>query len=201
MAEIGISNAYYAVVEEDSPTALVYATPKRLPGLMSVNINPNIVEATLYADNGPQETHTSISRIDVEIGLSDISLEDQAVLLGNTFKNGGIKKKAGDTGPYVAFGFIAQKSNGKNRFVWLKKGKFSESQSTHQTQGEQLQFNTPVIRGSFVATIYDQEWQAKVDEDSKDYDPEIGEKWFTDTTLEEGLAATAAPSTSSTSGA
>lgn len=191
--EVGISNAHYSKQTIDNATALVYNTPVALPGLISVIINPNIVESVLYADNGPAETHTAISKIDVEIETADLTLKEQADLLGHTFANGGIIRKASDVAPYIAFGFQTLKTNGKSRFVWLKKGKFSVPSAEHRTQGEQIQYNTSKIKASFVMTVYDNAWEARIDEDESTYVPANGTAWFTDTTLAVGLAATAAP--------
>jgi len=193
MAEVGIALAHYAIIEEDSTTALVYKNPVRLSKLVAVDINPNVVESVLYADNGPAESHSALSKIDVEIELADLTLREQAELLGHTFKDGGIIKKASDVAPYIAFGFKALKSNGKWRYVWLKKGKFSEPTRNHRTQGEQIQYNTPKIKGSFVVTVYDDAWEASIDEDEEGFNTADGAAWFTDTTLENGLGATAVP--------
>lgn len=191
MAEIGLSDFYYAECTSDTASELIYKAPTKIPGLMSLNINPNTVESTLYADDGPAETSSSISKIDVEIQLKDLPLADQAILLGSTIENGVIRKKTGDVPPYIAIGFKTLKSNGKYRYVWLKKGKFSESQNSHTTKGEQIQYNTPTVRASFVATVYDSEWLVKADEDATGFAEATATNWFTTVTLEDGLAATA----------
>ena len=66
---IGCDNLVYAIqtTEDTATTAPVYAAPKAAPGVMSVNINPNASQETLFADDGPMETATTLGKIDVEI--------------------------------------------------------------------------------------------------------------------------------------
>lgn len=191
--EIGLSDFHYAIVETDTKTALVYKAPVSIVNLIAASITPNIVESVLSADNGPAESHSALSKVDVEIELAALTLKEQAELLGHTFAAGGIVKKGSDVAPYVAIGFKSLKTNGKYRYMWLKKGKFSEPTRAHKTQGEQVEYNTAKIKASFVLTAYDNAWEASIDEDETTYAEADGTAWFTDTTLATGLAATAAP--------
>lgn len=177
MATIGLRDVYYALLTDDplngSP---VYEAPVKMAGAISANVNPNASNATLFADDGPFDTAATIGEISLELNMADLTLEQQAVLLGHTVSNGVLKKKAGDVPPWVAIGFRTLKSNGKYRYYWLNKGKFALPEEDIQTKGDSIEFQTPTISGSFVKRTCDDEWQRVGDEDSTGFDPS---DWFT----------------------
>ena len=184
---IGLSDVYYVKMTDDQPggTTTYEATPKRLAGAITANINPNASLETLFADNGPFDAAASLGQIEVELSVADIPLEAQADLLGHAPPVKGIlERKASDTPPWIALGFRALKSNGKYRYVWLLKGKFSQPEQNHETKGESVSFQPPTIRGSFVQRESDGKWQRVADEDAPDFDPSIVTGWFTDPDFE-----------------
>lgn len=178
--QIGVSDLHYALLLTDpvsgSPT---YETPVRIPGLISININPNSSTETLFADDGPLETATTMGEIEVELSASDLPLELQAELLGHEVSaNGIMTRKGSDTPPWVAIGFKSLKSNGKYRFVWLTKGRFSLPALEHTTRGDSVEFQTPSITGSFVKRENDGVWIKQTDEDLTGYVADLGTNWF-----------------------
>ena len=76
---IGCDNLVYAIMttEDTTTSAPVYGDPKPAPGVMSVNINPNSSQETLFADDGPMETATTLGKIDVEIKKNELTTESQ----------------------------------------------------------------------------------------------------------------------------
>ena len=46
MAEIGLSDFYYAECTSDTKEELIYKEPKPIAGIITLNINPNTVEWT-----------------------------------------------------------------------------------------------------------------------------------------------------------
>lgn len=176
---IGVSDLYYALLIDDplSGTA-VYQTPKRIPGVISANVNPNGSNDTLFADDGPYETASTIGQISLELNVADLSIEMQAELLGHTIVAGILMRKSSDVPPWVAIGFKSLKSNGKYRYTWLNKGKFALPEQANKTKGDSIEFNTPTISGSFVKRECDNEWERHTDEDCLDYMPIVGSQWF-----------------------
>jgi phi13 family phage major tail protein len=180
-AQIGLSDLYYALLTTDAVDATpVYATPVHIAGAISAKINPNTDNATLFADNGPQEVATALGAIDLELNVVDLELPVQAALLGHTYSaNGILKRKGSDTPPWVAIGFKSLKSNGKYRFTWLTKGKFAAPEQANDTKNDKVNFQTPTIKGSFVKRDWDSEWERHIDEDDTAYDSSVGTSWFT----------------------
>jgi phi13 family phage major tail protein len=179
---IGLTNLYYATLTTDpigtgKPT---YGTPVRIPGVISATINPNASKGTLFADNGPMDTATALGLIDLELNVVDVPFDVQAALLGHTITTKGVMtRKSSDVPPWVAIGFETLKSNGKKRFVWLVKGKFSEPEQKSETQNDGVNFQTPTIAGSFVRRDNDQIWELHADEDATGYVATVGTGWFT----------------------
>lgn len=194
--QIGLKDVYYALLTTDpvggTPT---YETPVKIAGAISANINPNASNETLFADDGPYETASTIGQISLELNVADLPLPVQAVLLGHSYEGAILKRKSSDIPPWVAIGFKTLKSNGKYRFTWLSKGKFSIPEQNNETRGDSVNFQTPTITGSFVKRDADDEWERHADEDDVDYLASIGTGWFTDPL---GSADTTAPTVSTT---
>lgn len=163
MSKIGVKNVHYAkqTTEDTATTAAVYETPVAVPGLVSVEVTPESNTATLYADNGPYETASSMGAVNVSIDLADIDLDVQADLLGHTYdaQTKTLTKKTTDTAPYVCLMFEFTLANGDNRCVKLFKGKFALPTESGQTKGENVEFQTSSIEASFVQLKNDARWE------------------------------------------
>ncbi len=179
MAKVGVSNFYYALNTADTISAATYSTPVKIAGLISADIKTGSDTATLFADNGPAETATAMGEITVDIELRDLSLEDQAALLGHKIVAGVMESNADDVAPYVAVLFESLKSNGKKRFVKLLKGKFAEPDDTNKTKEDKISFQTQKISGKFIIRDFDGAWKKTTDEDATGYLPATGTAWYT----------------------
>lgn len=183
--QIGLSDIYYATLTSDDATSAVYGTPVKIAGAIQANINPNASNETLFADDGPMETASSLGQIALELIAADLPQEVQAVLLGHSTDplTGIMTRKSTDVPPWVAIGFKSMKSNGHYRYVWLVKGKFSAPEQKHQTKGDKISFQSPTIAGSFVKRDHDDIWQLTADEDATGYVATTGTNWFTAATI------------------
>lgn len=194
---IGLKDLYYAILQDDPAAGGTpsYEAPVKIAGAITANVNPNASNETLFADDGPYETASTIGQITLELNVADLPLAAQAVLLGHEKVGGVLKRKAGDIPPWVAIGFRSLKSNGSYRYTWLNKGKFSLPEQANETKGDSVNFQTPTITGAFVKRDCDDEWERHTDEDDIDYVASIGANWFTDPV---GTADTTPPEVSST---
>lgn len=154
---IGCDNLVYALMttEDTASAAPVYATVKAALGVISVNINPNASQETLFADDGPMDTATTLGKVDVEINKAELTTENKADLLGHQVdSNGGIVYGDSDVPPWVAIGFRTLKSNGNYRYVWLLKGKFTDPEDNNETKGDSINFQTDTIKGQLIAKLF-----------------------------------------------
>lgn len=191
---IGCDNLVYAIMktEDTATTAPVFDAVKPAPGVISVNINPNASQETLFADDGPMETATTLGKIDVEINKAELTTENKADLLGHQIDtNGGIVYGDSDVPPWVAIGFRTLKSNGKYRYVWLYKGKFTDPEDANETKGDSINFQTDTIKGQFVKLSNQIEingklvrpWKYELDGDNESADTDTIETWFDTVTM------------------
>ncbi len=183
MAKIGVSSFHYAKNTKDDKTGVTYDAPVAVPKLKEISVKPSADTVTDYADNGPSDIATSLGEITVEISLSDLTLEQQAELLGHKLTAGVMTCNAEDVAPYVAIGFVSLKSNGKRRYVWVLKGQFQEPEDTNKTKGDKVEFQAQSLTGKFVITDYNGDWKKTADEDATGYLPATGNGWFTAATI------------------
>jgi phi13 family phage major tail protein len=167
MAFIGVRDLHFALLTSDDATAgAVYEDPEKIAGLITINVNPNTSSGTLFADDGPADTATALGEIEVEFSTKDLSLAQQAKLLGHEIGSDGVLlRKAEDIPPFVAVGYRVLKSTGGYRYNWLTKGKFRVPNQEHETKTNDVNFQTPTIAGSFLRREYDDLWQKVGDTD------------------------------------
>jgi phi13 family phage major tail protein len=174
--KIGLRDLFYAKIIEDSRDAISYETPVRIAKAISATITPTVNSETLYADDGPSETATSIGGIEVTLGVDNLSLAVQADLLGKQIASGVLLDSSEDTAPYVAVGFRSVKTNGSYRYVWLLKGQFSIPEDSYETKGDTPAFQTPEITGNFVVRDFDSHWRFTGDDDQAGF--ALADAWF-----------------------
>lgn len=178
MATIGLRDLHYALLTDDTSTGATYEAPVKIAGAISANVNPNTSSATLFADDGPYDSATTLGEIVVELNLADLPPAASAAILGHTYgANKLLVKKSSDQPPYLALGYRSLMSSGKYRYTWLYKGKFTDGEQNNQTKGDSIEYQTPTITGSFVKRDFDDAWQAEADEG--DIGASIITSWFT----------------------
>ena len=185
---IGCDNLVYAILTaDDGITDPSYGEVKSAPGVMSLNINPNASQETIFYDDGPGESATTLGNIEVEIQKNELTTEQKADLLGHTIDGkGAIVYGASDVPPWVAIGFRTLKSNGKYRYVWLYKGKFLEPEDNSETKGDSINFQAETITGQFVKLEKKykiggkeiQPWKYEVDAEHAEADETLIQTWF-----------------------
>lgn len=187
---IGCDNLVYAkmTTEDTDSVAPVYGAVTPALGVMSVNINPNGAQETLFADDGPMETASTLGKIEVEIQKSELTTQNKADLLGHQIDaKGALVYGDSDVPPWVAIGFRTLKSNGNYRYVWLYKGKFTEPEDANETKGDSINFQTDTISGQFTRLNMSytlngnkvRPWKYELDQDSESADEATILSWFT----------------------
>lgn len=187
--KIGCDNLVYVpMTTEDTPdTPPTYGEVVKAPGVMSLNINPNGAQETLFADDGPMETASTLGKIEVEIQKNELTTKNRADLLGHAIDGkGGLVYGDSDIAPWMAIGFRTLKSNGNYRYVWLYKGKFTEPEDSNETKGDSINFQADTISGQFTRLNYAYEvdgkqrrpWKYEMDQDHEESDPTVISAWF-----------------------
>lgn len=186
---IGCDNLVYATMttEDTITTPPEYGEVVKAPGVISVNINPNGAQETLFADDGPMDTAATLGKIDVAINKAELTSKNKADLLGHSIdSNGGVLYGDSDIAPWTAIGFRTLKSNGNYRYVWLYKGKFTEPEDNNETKGDSINFQTDTINGQFMKLTYPvtvdgkqkRLWKYEIDQDSEGVKDTVINSWF-----------------------
>lgn len=186
---IGCDNLVYAkmTTEDTTEAAPVYGEVVPAVGVMSLNINPNGSQETLFADDGPMETASTLGKIEVEIQKAELTTQNKADLLGHQIDSkGALVYGDSDIPPWVAIGFRTLKSNGNYRYVWLYKGKFTEPEDNNETKGDSINFQTDTISGQFTKLNIQYElngkkvrpWKYELDQDNESADEATITSWF-----------------------
>ncbi len=166
MSLIGLRNFRIVKLTEDSTETLTYDSQiKILKGAKNIKITPKSDTAENYGDDQLLETATSMSAIEVELEVSELELEEQALLTGYTYSEGTLTETKDFNPPPIALGFEATKSNGASRNVWLVKGKCEPLESENKTKEEKINFQSEKIKLKFMPRIHDGVSKYKADTD------------------------------------
>lgn len=161
---IGLDNIYVALVTEDSVAAYTADTPQVLAPAVEIALKPVSSQETQYADNQAYDVFASEAETDMEITLTGMPGEMEALILGSVFNaaSGRVYNNTG-TPPYVAIGFRAMKSNGKFRYYWLQKVQFSPAESGAVTKADKATPKTVKFNAKAIKTVYKWDLGTKTD--------------------------------------
>lgn len=151
MATIGLDKIYYAKITEDAAGDETYEKPTPLSPAISAEMNVDINEAILYAEDGISENVKEFKSGTLTLGVKDIGNTAASDLTGAMIdKNGVVISHSESGGEPVAVGFRAQKPNGTYRYFWLYKVKFSIPGTNLKTKEDSITFSTPSIEGTIM---------------------------------------------------
>lgn len=187
---IGLTNLVYAIMTSDTPPTTIggvdgvaaYDSSVRILGAITANFSPNASNDTLFADDGPYETASTLGAMTLELNVADIEAPMRAELLGATYDDatGLLINTSEDIPPYVAVGMSVKKSNGADRLIWYLKGKFAAPDDNNQTKADSINWNTPTITGNFLKRDADNVYKFQIDSDDAHVDATILANWFDD---------------------
>lgn len=157
MAKIGLKNFYYSPATENAVTgALVYSGATKPGKAVSFTFEPNVSNATLYADDALAESDSSVNGGTCTMGIDRYDTETMATLLGHETDGGVVVSNTDDIAPYVGLARIVtlmQDGALKYRAVFLPKVKFQEPSSDNSTKGETTEFGTYELEGTVMPNV------------------------------------------------
>lgn len=173
---VGLEKLYVAKILSDGETT-TFDTPKYLAGIKEIGVKPKINTDEFYAENQLWLSETTLANVDVEVDITDLTNEDEAMLLGHKIATeGGIIKSADDVAPEVAVLFKANKGNGKARYVVLYKGKFSIGDEDYKGKEGKANFQSKKLKATFAPLHSNSMWSYKIDEEQGMTDTKFFEK-------------------------
>lgn len=159
MAKIGLNNFRYAVATVNATTGVVtYGGAKKPAKAISFTFEPNVADASLYADDGRAEYDSRVTGGTVTMGIDREDATMLADLLGHTKSSQGdeITDNVNDVAPYVGVGRVTRLMEDgvqKYRGTVISLVKFSEPTETDNTMGESIEFNTSEISGQMIIPV------------------------------------------------
>lgn len=184
MAIIGLEKLFYSKITKDDETGATFGAPIYLAGVKEIKISPKVSTEKLYAENKLWEQATALDNIEVSINIADLSNAELADLVGHTVTSeGGIVAASGDTAPYIAIMYKANKSNGKNRYGILYKGKLELPEDTAKGAEGKTDFQTPEVKATFQPLQYNDAWKYQVDSDDPAAPVDIDTTFFNAVTV------------------
>ena len=159
MAFVGLRKPFVAKYDKATKQ---YSDGFRYSHAVSLSINPNYAEASLYGDDAQQEYEKSFTNATISLGTTSTPIQAASVMFGHKVEGKKVTFKATDEANYVGMGIIApERVDGVSQFVALIVlcAKFADSNEQYQTKGDQLQFNTPTIEGSAISADDDANWK------------------------------------------
>lgn len=175
---IGVRNAHIAIMNNPETNEKDYGVPIKVAKTINLKVSPKVNSATLYADDGPSETASSLGEIDVELEIDKLTSDKQVIMLGSKKDtNGVLISSADDLPPYLALGFQVPTTVGF-KFTWLYKGKFEPVSEEYKTQGDKVDFQTPKAKATFIKRAIDNRWKASVSTGDEGVTQGLLDNWF-----------------------
>ena len=184
MATIGLDSMYFAPITEDADGNETYGTPEKLAKAMTVEMEIEVLEATLYADDGPAENVKEFGTGKITLGVDDIGINAAEKLTGAQIdENHVVVSQSEGGGKPVALGFRAKKSNGTYRYYWMYRVVFGIPATNLTTKGEEITFSTPTIEGTILRRNKldgngRHPWKSEVNEDDNTVPRNVISGWY-----------------------
>lgn len=153
---VGVDSLYIAEVTQDTAAGYVAGTPEYLAPVAELRAEPAVNSETQYADNQAYDTMSSVGETLITAVITNIPAEMYSKLTGQVFDatTGRVYENEG-AAPYYAFGFRSLKSNGKYRYYWFPKVKFSLPKEEQSTKTDTPEFKTRELIITAVKTVYE----------------------------------------------
>lgn len=133
----GIRGLVAAKLLTDDADGTTYDTPFEVAGVSSLSKSTETSSASKYYDNAPAIVIQAVGGDEVEIEASAIPEDVLAKLMGEFYDETTGMYVEGEPEPaYFALGYITEKTDGSEMYVWRLKGQFSYPESEHQTKDD-----------------------------------------------------------------
>lgn len=138
----GVRGLVAAEVITDTLEKFECDTPFAVAGVAELSRTTETSSETHYYDNVPAIVIDSTGADEVDITGSAISFSVLAKITGQTYdESKGMFVEGERQTKYFAIGYITEKTDGTEVFVWRLKGKFNIPDSTHATKNDGAEAN------------------------------------------------------------
>lgn len=153
---IGVSNFYWAPVEQDGETGIAYGNGTRTRFLQEIEVERPQESEDTYGDDIIAATAVSNGKLEIKTTFVTVPPEHKAFLSGAKKGTGGFKYSAKDIPPDIGAVFERRNHDGSSEWVGLFKGKFTRPSIKGQSKQDKIEFQNDEVEGSFIDRIYDE---------------------------------------------
>ena len=120
---------------------------------MTTSVSPQYGEGSLYGDNRMVKNRKKFKNATVSMGTTRLPRVAESVMFGHKVdaETGKITHNAEDNANYVGYGFISKEDvDEATKYIAcvLYKVLYSEGENSYETEGENINFNTPSVSGT-----------------------------------------------------
>lgn len=145
-----------------------------IAGALEAKITVSESTTQFYCDDSIADVTNALESVEIELSLAGLSLDEQALLLGERVVNGSIASSVNDlaTRPYLGLAFRSEKSNGAYRYVSIPKIKFSPSDYEAKTKEDKAEYATIKVVGNAIPLDNSGVYKVTADSDADGIDEE-----------------------------
>ena len=151
----GIRGLVAAEVTTDDTESFACGTPFAVAGVAELSRTTETSSEPHYYDNIPAVVIDSTGSDEVTISASAIPFDVLAKITGQVYdETTGMYVEGERQSKYFAIGYITEKTDGTEVFVWRLKGKFNIPDSTHATKDDGAEANGQEITFTGINTSH-----------------------------------------------
>ncbi|MCL2004462.1 MAG: hypothetical protein FWG72_10785 [Oscillospiraceae bacterium] len=187
MPMIGCDWFHYAkLMKETADEPAEYGKAERIPGLVNVGLANNVQTAALHADNSVYVTASQYGDRILTVGLAGLPLVTKAEWMGQEYKAGGMT--VGQLNPIeMAVMLRKKKANGAYRYEVYYKAKPAPGDTSTETQGATINFQTEVLTLGLASLIHSGKYEYLLETDGDDFPEGLTPKIIEEELLEDPL--------------
>ena len=168
------------ILSDVADDATTYDTPVAISKkLISIGVTNNSSSDPQYADDQTVDIYTEDGDVTIEIGITDLTEDEKAIIFGQTMVAGVRTPAPSDVKPYFAVSWKSKKRNGSYKYYKILKMMFSEPDETFDTKAEKAVPQIDTISGLGIQRLSDGLRKRIADADSTTYIAGTGSGWFT----------------------
>lgn len=174
---IGVRDLHIAKITQDNSEGTTYASPAKVPSLISIEIADNSENVTFYSDDVVEQVIPAFSGKEVTVELGYLSHEIEAMISGNTYENGVFTQTGDAVASEYALLFRAPLSKGGFQYVTLYKGVLSRTESAYKSKEDSIEGQTVTLNGVFMPLLSNGKVSARANSTDEGAE-EFTKKWF-----------------------
>ena len=182
-SRVGLRDVIFWQLTADTASTLTYAAAAETETIDAIDLqikHDNTDPDVLYANDDENDVLFTDSELTGSLEARELPLTLQAKLLGNLVDdNGVVIEVAGATPPYYAMAFKSAKRKGKDRYVWLLKGRAKPMSEEYGTkEGPKVNRQNDKIEFKFIKRTKDNLYEYEMNEEDAGVGVDIATKFF-----------------------